>query len=110
MAKGDFIGEFEHFVMLAILRLGDDAYGVTIRREIESRTGRHITSGSIYATLERLAGKSYVSSWESEPLPERGGRTRTYYNVEPDGLKALEKTEWAFRQMRHGLKLASKPV
>ena len=110
MPKGDFIGEFEHFVMLAILRLGNNAYGVTIRREIESRTGRVVTSGSIYATLERLEAKKYVSSSDGEPLPERGGRTRTYYKLELDGRRALQNTERALRQMRHGLTLAPKPM
>lgn len=110
MAKGDFIGEFEHFVMLAILRLGDDAYGVTIRREIESRTGRLVTSGSIYATLERLEGKGYVSSWDGDPLPERGGRTRTFYKVAVKGRKALENTERALHQMRQGLTLVPKAL
>ena len=60
MAKGDFVGEFELYVMLALARLGDEAYGVTIRREIEARTGRTIVIGAVYATLARLEEKDLV--------------------------------------------------
>ena len=106
MPKGDFLGEFEQLVILAILRLEDSAYGVTIRREIETRGQRPVASGAIYATLERLVGKGYISGEEGEPEPSRGGRAKVYYRVEAPGIEALGQSEQAYKRMRHGLKLA----
>jgi PadR family transcriptional regulator PadR len=97
------IGEFEQLILLALLRLGDTAYGVTIRREIESRTGRGISSGAVYTTLERLEAKGYVSSMIGEPTPERGGRRKKFYRLEPAGAKALGRSYDAVRRMARGL-------
>ena len=74
----DFLGEFEQIVLLALLRLGENAYGVPIRQEIEDRTGRPVSVGALYSTLDRLEGKGLVSSFFSDPRPERGGRSRRY--------------------------------
>ena len=104
MARGDSLGDLEQLVMLAILRLGDNAYGAAIRQELESRAGRIVTGGSVYATLQRLEDKAYVSSQLGDPLPERGGRARTYFKVEPPGLKALQQTYGALKSMATGLK------
>ena len=82
MAKGDFVGEFELYVMLALAHLGDEAYGVTIRREIEARTGRTIAIGAVYATLARLEEKGLVQFRISDPQPVQGGRARKY--LQPD--------------------------
>ena len=73
MAGREFLGEFEHIVLLAVLRLGDDAYGASVRREIETRTGRALTVGALYRTLDRLELKGYVASRVGDPTPERGG-------------------------------------
>ncbi len=106
MAKGEFLGEFEQLMLLAILRLGDNAYGVTIRKEIESRARRVVASGAIYATLERMLDKGYLSSRDGEMEPSRGGRPKVYYRVEAPGLAALTLWDETQRRMRQGLNLA----
>jgi DNA-binding PadR family transcriptional regulator len=105
MNTRDLLGEFEQIVLLAILRLGDQAYGVPIRREIEGRTRRSISIGALYSTLERLEAKSFVSSSFSDPRPERGGRARRYFRVQPRGIKALERTREALVMMWDGVDL-----
>ena len=80
------LGEFEHIVLLAILRLGEDAYAIPIREEIEERTGRSVARGALYTALERLETKRCLRSRMSDPLPERGGRSRRYFTVTPAGL------------------------
>jgi len=97
------LGEFEQLVLLALLRLKDDAYGVTIRREIETRTGRVTGLGSVYKTLERLEHKGIVSSRVGDPTPERGGRRKRYYHVSPLGVRALRYALRAVEQMANGL-------
>jgi PadR family transcriptional regulator len=83
-------GEFERAVMLAILRIGSRAYGVAIRHELEKRLSRSISFGAVYTTLERLVEKGMVSSEVGEPTPERGGRAKKFFHVEPLGLRALD--------------------
>ena len=73
MGRSDGLGEFEQSVMLAIAHLRDDAYGVTVRREIEARTDRNVVIGAVYTALDRLERKGYVRSRMSDPTPERGG-------------------------------------
>jgi PadR family transcriptional regulator PadR len=82
------IGEFELLVLLAILRLGDDAYGVTILDELERRTARTLTLGTVYKTLGRLQGKSYVRTRVAPPTQQRGGRRKKLYAVTATGLRA----------------------
>ena len=89
MPKGQFLGEFELYVMGALARLGDDAYGVTIRQEIESQCGRAVTIGAVYATLSRLHDKGYVAFRISDPLPVPGGRSKKYARLTADGKHAL---------------------
>lgn len=91
--------------MVAILRQGENAYGAAIRQELEKRARRVVTGGSVYATLQRLEGKGYVSSRLGDPLPERGGRARTYFKVEAPGLKALQQTYDALKSMAAGVKV-----
>jgi len=105
MAKGDALGEFEQIVLLAILRLRQDAYGMTVRREIEARTGRESAIGAVYATLDRLESKGLVRSRETEPTADRGGRPRRIYQVTAAGSKSLERTQKALASMMEGLKL-----
>ncbi|MGH9722076.1 MAG: PadR family transcriptional regulator [Bryobacteraceae bacterium] len=104
MAKGEYLGDFEHIVLLAILRLGDRAYGMLVRRQIEERTGRDVAIGAVYATLERLEQKGYISSTLADPTPERGGRAKRFFRIEADGLAALRASEEALDRMRAGLK------
>src|SRR5688572_10379879 len=103
MAKSGYLGEFEQIVLLAILRLGENSYGVPIRHEIESRTGRSLTVGALYSTLERLEGKGYVASHYGDPTPERGGRSRRYFKLKPLGLRVLRETREELAAMWEGL-------
>jgi PadR family transcriptional regulator PadR len=89
MSKGTFLGEFEQVVLLAVQRLRRDGYGMSIRREIEGRTGRSVSIGAIYATLERLQRKGFVASREGEATPVRGGRARRHFELLPEGGTAL---------------------
>ena len=87
------LGEFEHIVLLAILRVGEDAYAIPIREEIEERTGRAVARGALYTALERLETKRCLRSRMSDPLPERGGRSRRYFTVTPAGLAAIRSSD-----------------
>jgi PadR family transcriptional regulator PadR len=100
------LGEFEQLVLLAVLRLADNAYGVPIRREIEKRADRKVTVGALYSTLDRLESKGYVSSWFAGPTAERGGRSRRYFRVEPKGIEALALAKDMFDRMWKGVRLA----
>lgn len=106
MTGRDYLGEFEHIVILALLRLEDRAYGVTVRQEIERRTRREVSIGAVYATLERLEAKGYVKSHRSDPTPERGGRSKRFFRVTGKGAAALSRTHRALRNMTEGLRLA----
>jgi PadR family transcriptional regulator PadR len=97
------LGELEHLLLLALLRLGDEAYGVSIRQEIESRTGRSLPTGAVYTLLGRLENKGLVSSHIGEPTAERGGRRKKFYLIRPAGERALAQTQRALRQMASGL-------
>lgn len=103
MPRGDLLGSLEHIVLLAVARLGADAYGMTVRREIEKRTGRNISIGAIYATLERLHAKGYVRSSLGEPTAERGGRAKRHFHIEAKGERALVTSQDAIRKMAVGL-------
>jgi PadR family transcriptional regulator len=95
----DHLGRFEHFLLLAVLRLGDDAYGMTIRRELARHTGREVAVGAIYTALARLEARGLVQSWLGEPTPERGGRAKRYYRVLAAGKKAVAKTQSALMRL-----------
>src|SRR5215472_5800980 len=105
MSKRDYLGEFEHIVILALLRLADRAYGVTVRQEIEERTGREVSIGAIYATLDRLEAKGYVKSLVGEPTPERGGRSKRFFRVTAKGISAVNRTHRAVQNLTEGLDL-----
>lgn len=105
MAKGDTLGEFEQVVLLAVARLGTDGYGVSVRREIERRTGRSVSVGAVYATLDRLEEKGLVRSWEGEAKPVRGGRARRHFALEASGARALRATRTMFDALWDGLEL-----
>lgn len=97
------LGEFEQLVLIAIVRLGPNAYGATIRREIEARTERRLSISAVYTTLERLEQKGCVRSWLGEPTPERGGRRRKHFDLQPLGARALKTAYQAFSGMTAGL-------
>jgi DNA-binding PadR family transcriptional regulator len=97
------LGEFEQTLLLALLEAGDDAHGVALRRAIEDRTGRVVTAGAVYTALDRLEGRGYVSSWLSDPTPERGGRRKKHYRLAPDGALALDRALELMRRMSEGL-------
>ena len=105
MKDRDYLGEFEHIILLALLRLEDHAYGVTVRQEIELRTKREASIGAVYATLDRLERKGYVTSHRGDPTPERGGRSKRFFRVTADGVKAVNRTIRALRSMTEGLGL-----
>lgn len=97
------MGEFEQVVLLAILRLEQGAYGMEIRTEIEARTGRDVSYGAVYTTLDRLERKGWVSYELGAPTPERGGRAKKYFRVERAGRDALRDTRRALEVMWEGV-------
>lgn len=99
----DTLGEFEQVILLAIVHLGAEAYGTTIRREIEARTGREIAVGALYTALERLETKGYVCSTMSDPTPQRGGRARRQFEICADGAAALTRSRELLAKMWDGL-------
>ena len=105
MAKGDYLGEFEQLILLALVRQREHAYGMTIRQEIQQCTNRDVSIGAVYATLDRLEGKGFVSSRNGEATPERGGRAKRYFKLEAPGAKALEQSRALLDRMWHGLDL-----
>ena len=97
------IGNFELMVMLALIRLGDNAYGVPISQEIEKRSGRGVAIGSVYAALERLESKGLVASELGEVTAERGGRAKRYFHVTGKGLKEVRETKRALTKLWQAL-------
>jgi PadR family transcriptional regulator PadR len=104
MRRGELLGSLEHIILLALARLDGSAHGMIVRREIEERIGRNISIGAVYATLERLEAKGYVSSFTGEPTPERGGRAKRLFRLEAAGKRALQVSEQTIRNMTAGLK------
>ena len=99
----EFLGNFELMVMLALIRLGDAAYGVPISKVIEESTNREVLVGSVYAALERLEGKGFVVSEVGEPTPERGGRAKRYFRVTEMGLRQVRDTRRALTRLWQGI-------
>src|ERR1051325_2799705 len=105
MSARDYLGEFEHIIVLALLRLEDRAYGVTVRQEIQFRIKRDVSIGAVYATLDRLERKGYVKSHRGDPTPERGGRSKRFFRVTAKGLGALNRVQHALQSMTAGLEV-----
>ena len=97
------LGELEFLILLALLRLGEEAYGVSVRREIERRAERTVATGALYTVLARLEDKGLVSSFAGEPTAERGGRRKKHYRLEDAGRRALAQTHRAILGMSEGL-------
>lgn len=103
MPKGAFLGEFELYVLGALVRLGDDAYGVTIRQEISRQCRRDVAIGAVYATLARLETKGYVTFTVSDPTPVPGGRAKKYARLTPEGRRALAHATAMLQRILPGL-------
>lgn len=97
------LGDLEQLVMLALLRLGEDGFGAAVQRVIAEQAGRDVTLGAVYTALARLEEKGYVSSRVGDPLPQRGGRRRRLYVVEPAGRAAITDAWLAMRSLARGL-------
>lgn len=104
MTRG-FHGEFEQLVLLAVIRLGDEAYGTTIRREIEGRTDRRVTVGALYTALDRLERKGFLRARLGDPTPQRGGRAKRFYRVSIAGRAELARARIALASMWDGVEL-----
>ncbi|HET9319432.1 MAG TPA: helix-turn-helix transcriptional regulator [Bryobacteraceae bacterium] len=105
MSNRSYLGEMELMVLLALVRLGDDAYGVPISKELLNLAGREVALGSVYAALDRLQEKGFVTSLLGDPTPERGGRAKRYFRVTRAGLRALKMTRTALTNLWSGIPL-----
>ena len=105
MARLTSLGEFEQTVLLAILRLGENAYGVTIRAEIAARTKREPAPGALYTTLDRMEEKELVQSRLGDPTPQRGGRAKRYFTVTKRGRVAVISAQRSYQSLLQGLGL-----
>ena len=103
MSKGDYLGEFEQLVLLALVRMGKEGYGMTVRRELEATSGRSVSIGSVYSTLDRLEAKGYLTSEHGEPEPVRGGRAKRTFRVKREGLIALARSRDLLSKMWDGV-------
>src|SRR6202030_1880444 len=103
MRKREFLGGFELLVLLALMRLGDDAYGVPISEAIEENSGREVAVGSVYITLERLEQKGFVSSRLGEPTAVRGGRAKTYFRITGKGLREVRQAQRTLMRLWRGV-------
>ena len=105
MPRGEFLGEFEQMLLLAVVRMKDAAYGMAIRDEIEERTGREISIGSVYSALDRMERRDLIGSHLGEPSPERGGRAKRFYRLHPPGVTALQESRVALASLWHEVDL-----
>jgi PadR family transcriptional regulator PadR len=103
MSKREFLGGFELLVLLALIRLGDEAYGVPISQAIEESSGREVVQGSVYITLDRLERKGLVASRLGEPTAERGGRAKTYFRITAKGLREARQARQTLMKLWHGV-------
>jgi DNA-binding PadR family transcriptional regulator len=105
------LGEFELMILLAVIRLGEEAYGLPISKELLETTGRSVALGSVYAALDRLEQKQLVSSTLGDPTPARGGRAKRYFRVTPKGISEANTTKKALTSLWHGIpQLAGEPT
>lgn len=98
-----FLGELEHMLLAAVIRLGEDAYGASILQEIEEQAGRRVQSGSLYVTLDRLERKGLIRTHTGDPEPGRGGRPKRFVRITPAGLKAVREVRQAMLSLWAGI-------
>lgn len=110
MGGGGLLGAFEEHVLLSVARGGGDAYGMTVRRDIEARTGRDVSIGAVYSTLDRLEAKGMVASRLDDGPPERRGRARRFFTLARDGADALRTARDLNDRMWEGLDPDTLPV
>lgn len=110
MSKGDHLGDLEELMLLAVLRLGDEAYGSTIRDELEKGAERSVSVSTVYVTLMRLEEKGYAESWKGESTSARGGKAKRHYAVTPEGAEAVRATRDVREQMWRGVDLGEANV
>ena len=103
MKTGHHLSDFELIAMLVLLRLGEDAYGVPIAREIEEQTKREVKLGSVYAALERLEEKGFVASELGQPTQERGGRAKRYFHITQQGMREERETRRTLIRLWQGI-------
>src|SRR5678815_1415518 len=103
MRKGDYLGNFDLMLLLALLRLREDAYGVTIAEELEKQTGKEVVVASVYATLERLQQRGLVTSRLGDPTPERGGRAKRYFRITAAGTREVRDARRSLMKLWQGL-------
>ena len=103
MAERDYLGEFELMIMLAIVHLGDEAYGVPVCRELEKHRNRDVSMSSVYAALDRLEGKRLISSRLGEATQERGGRAKRYFRTTAAGLRTVRETKQSLMRLWGGV-------
>ena len=101
--KETYLGEFEHIVLLALIQLKDNAYGMTIRMEIDERIGRNVSIGAVYTTLERLEKKGFITSKMGEATPQRGGKAKKYFSITGAGKTKLQESRKNLETMWLGL-------
>jgi PadR family transcriptional regulator PadR len=104
------LGEFEYLMLTAAARLGDDAYGVAIRQEIEDATGRPCSLGALYTTLDRLETKGFIKTWMGDPTPQRGGRPKRMVRVTAKGIQAAADFYSAVIRVSRGVGWAKKGI
>lgn len=107
MSRNQFLGEFEQLILLAVVRCDGDSYGMAIRKEMEARAGESVSIGSVYAALDRMERKGYVSSDIGDPSPTRGGRAKRYYHLEAPAIDALERARVRLDRFWDGVDLPS---
>lgn len=105
VTKGTYLGEFEQVVLLAAARLAGDAYGMSIRREIQEQTGRDVSIGAVYATLDRLKSKSLLDTTMGNATPQRGGRPKKFFRLTAAGTEALLASRKSMDRLWEGLEL-----
>ncbi len=105
MTRNQTLGEMEHLVLLVIVRLGDSAYGMRISEDLTERTGRDVAIGSVYAALDRLEARGYVTSHVGDPTPQRGGRAKRYFAAERSGVEALAQSRALLTGLWDGIEL-----
>lgn len=105
MSRDGLLGSLEELVLLALARTGEDAYGMVVRRELQEATGRDVSIGAVYSTLDRMGTKGWVHSWEADPSDARRSRARRYFRLTPEGVEELRKARALRRSLARGVDL-----